>query len=202
MKCQSYQTPEEKQLSQQGKILKCSEKNAPQTDTTTTASVDKAIETFMKSVNLKRHTVPNDPFLLHWQLELFQILVKPPQKNDKVLWYSDKRGGSGKTLIADWLAYNVDCVRFNEDHNDVLKYDGHRIVVFDFNARVDDDFIQNIKSGIGYNQYNLKVLHPVPHVVVFSNSEPDVLQDYNVKVLKDVNVAASTPVRASAMLSN
>ena len=60
----------------------------------------------------------------------------------------------------------------------MLKYDGHRIVVFDFNARVDDDFIQNIKSGIGYNQYNLKVLHPVPHVVVFSNSEPDVLQDY------------------------
>lgn len=130
-----------------------------------------------------------DVELYKWQKNIIKLLDKDPD-NRTIHWFYDKDGCKGKTTLAKHLClkhpnnilytggkandikYAVS--EFTSNHENNLK-----MVIFDF-ARSQEQYvsyqaIEEVKNGILFNnKYEAKmVVFNNPHVVVFSNFEPD-----------------------------
>ncbi|CAI9733846.1 Hypothetical predicted protein [Octopus vulgaris] len=114
-----------------------------------------------------------------WQFRLIQELKKKPDPR-KIIWYCDPVGNSGKAYLSRYLQ-TIDGIRFENGRSvDIkYKYDGRRIVVFDYTRSQKDhinyDVIESIKNGLICSTKYVPVTKtfPIPHVVVFANFEPD-----------------------------
>jgi len=133
---------------------------------------------------------PLSGFTLHkWQANTINLMDKKPDRRS-IHWFYDKIGCKGKTSLAIHLClkypnqvlyvtgkasdvkYGVSQFIANKDNN--LK-----MVIFDF-ARSQEQFvsyqaIEEVKNGIFFNnkyESGMVVFNP-PHVIVFSNFEPD-----------------------------
>jgi len=125
-----------------------------------------------------------------WQQECIDIIHTVPDPR-KVYWYVDKNGNAGKSTVVDHFLCeykghvacvegrgadikNLICEFVKNKHNGLLK-----LVVIDvprtFERNISYDAIECIKNGHFMNtKYETSVcLFPTPHVIVFSNFEPD-----------------------------
>lgn len=118
--------------------------------------------------------------LKEWQQELVDRTdgeVNPR----KVYWYVDSKGNNGKSYIADYLRVMKGAIKFeNGKSSDIAYiYKNERIVIFDLSRTQEQYFnygiIENFKNGYLFSpKYESCVKNfDVPHVIVFSNFEPD-----------------------------
>lgn len=112
-----------------------------------------------------------------WQLELATILADPPHAR-QVIWIFDSAGDTGKSFFAQhYQPYGY--VITGGKHADIYyAYSFESVVFFDW-ARNAVDFPYSVAETFknGYylsTKYEVRrVRFAVPHVVVFSNNEPD-----------------------------
>jgi len=133
---------------------------------------------------ISEERIPVRPFTPRsgWQHQLGDSLLGPPDPR-RVTWYSDSRGGSGKSTFG---------VRFRLPdggrpflitggrHSDIYyAYGRQRVVIFDWPRSNEETFpysvIEAFKNGYFLNtKYeSTPVYFDVPHVVVFANFYPD-----------------------------
>lgn len=143
-----------------------------------------------------RPKVPQQRKLSHftWQNELIARLVTQEPDDRTIQWYSDKKGGAGKTELCTYLhcmyptqfwlltefrtMSDIATVLFNACKTG---WDGHAVLLDVPRQMRDFDVvytaIETIKNGIltvSKYQSQLLTLPKRPHVVVLSNSLPDV----------------------------
>jgi len=115
-----------------------------------------------------------------WQTELFEYLKTEPHPR-QILWFSDHTGATGKSTFANSTpdAYVVTPGK----HADIVyAYNFERIVFFDWPRDAEDRFPYSVAESFknGYflsTKYEVRrVRFSVPHVVVFSNNDPDLLK--------------------------
>lgn len=124
-----------------------------------------------------------DITLKPWQQSLVDKLLGPPHPR-QIHWYWESIGNTGKTTFTTWLALsypNQVQVFVGGKHADVaFALDSAKsIFIFDY-SRDQYEFLnygllEQVKNGrvwSGKYQSQLKCF-PVPHVLVFSNQEPD-----------------------------
>lgn len=114
-----------------------------------------------------------------WQTELFNELQGIPDSR-KVIWYVDYNGNSGKSYFATHYTDKPSYYITGGKAADIFygySYEG--VVFFDL-ARMKQEIVQydvmeSFKNGQFYStKYECKnVKFNVPHVVVFSNFDPD-----------------------------
>lgn len=122
-----------------------------------------------------------------WQQEIFDMIQTDPDKR-KIYWYTDSKGGAGKTSFAKWLYYHHDilCLTFADAKdllNVVYNRQGLKCYLFDLSrtkggkTSMSDIYqaLESVKNGYFINsKYETGVAcYAVPHVIVFSNHEPD-----------------------------
>lgn len=122
-----------------------------------------------------------------WQLQCLQLLDGPPHPR-RIHWYVDPDGAAGKSFLVRYLATNRGSLALSSGRHDRLlnAYNGEPIVTFDFSrdvASTSDQpsdrtpyaVIEAIKNGVifsGFFGAGPKIF-PVPHLLCFSNFEPD-----------------------------
>jgi len=116
-----------------------------------------------------------------WQEALRQRLTGPVDSR-KILWFTDLNGGQGKTEFAKWCVINLNAhIVHNAKTADIaygLPVDP-KVVLFDFTRSIEGHVnygvLEAIKNGMVYSsKYESRMkCFPKPHVVVFSNFEPD-----------------------------
>jgi len=119
--------------------------------------------------------------LFDWQKELYNELKGKPHQ-EKIIWYVDTDGRAGKSTMIDYTLANLKSVTMfeNSGTKDVAcAWNGERICFFDFprpiEERMNYGVIESIKNGRIFSakyQSGLKRFGR-PHVVCFSNFEPD-----------------------------
>lgn len=133
---------------------------------------------------------PLEGFTLHkWQKYIINLMDKEPN-NRQINWFFDKKGCAGKTSLAKHLCLNYKKnvlytsgkaadIKYAVSEFTANKNNNLKMVIFDF-TRSQESFvsyqaIEEIKNGIFFNnKYESKmVVYNSPHVVVFSNFEPD-----------------------------
>jgi len=123
-----------------------------------------------------------------WQTDL-KATLDGPTDDRKILWYYDEVGGSGKTMFSKHLLLSTNdtlycfgqannikfsIAKFLENNKNNIKtiiYDVPRNV-----KHIDYSGLEQIKQGIFFNEKyesNYCLFDP-PHLVVFSNSKPDI----------------------------
>ncbi|AJP36460.1 replication-associated protein [Avon-Heathcote Estuary associated circular virus 24] len=118
-----------------------------------------------------------------WQTTLIEALGLDPDDR-KIYFYVDETGGSGKSWLTRYLMTSRDDVQALSigKRDDIAHAIDVTKKVFLFNVpRTQMEFLQysileSLKDRMVMSpKYNsmMKVLHSVPHVVVFSNEEPD-----------------------------
>ncbi len=120
-----------------------------------------------------------EPKFLPWQRTLMDLLEGPVQPR-KIHWFVDPMGGRGKTYMTKYLCLNHGALTVSGKRADILfAYEGEPIVVFDFARaqaeQIEYASIEKIKDGVffaGKFDSRQKIFDS-PHVVVFSNNEPD-----------------------------
>lgn len=118
--------------------------------------------------------------LRDWQSQLVTELLQEPHER-RVYWYYDRDGNSGKTFLSKYLVAMHGAIRFENGKSADIKYayKRNRIVLFDFSRSQSDhinyEIIESIKNGTFFStKYESRPrAYITPHVVVFSNSEPD-----------------------------
>lgn len=123
--------------------------------------------------------------LKDWQLELEKDLMEKPDDRT-VIWYVDKEGLKGKSAMAKYLAVKYGAICPDGGKEADIKYiigqceENPRIIVIDI-PREDDigmvsyRMLEKLKDGM-FMAGKLKsrmVIMNSPHVVVFSNEEPE-----------------------------
>lgn len=118
-----------------------------------------------------------------WQQELDTELREEPDDR-KVIWYTDTKGGAGKTAMARYLAKTrqVFIVQDGSKMADIAyaySQNPSSIVIFDLARSHTDvlpyDQMEKFKNGyIFVGKYQSRAVHfKSPHVVVFSNMYPE-----------------------------
>lgn len=122
-----------------------------------------------------------------WQQEIFDMLQSPPDKRT-IYWYYDPKGGAGKSSFSKWLYYYHQHLTLTfADARDLLnlvyKNQGLPAYLFDLSrtkggkTSMSDIYqaLESVKNGYFVNsKYETGVAcFATPHVVVFSNHEPD-----------------------------
>jgi len=112
-----------------------------------------------------------------WQSDLLETVSRPPDAR-KVLWYVDEVGGTGKSMFA--LSHPSCYVVTGGKHADIIyAYAFESVVFFDWPRDAEDRFpysmVESFKNGYALStKYEVRRLRfEVPHVVVFSNFQPD-----------------------------
>lgn len=115
-----------------------------------------------------------------WQQDLFIDLLNEPDDR-KIIWYIDKKGGKGKTQFAKYMHVNEGACILNNGGSKDIAYmiNSPKIVIMDLCRDVEFRFnyniLEQIKNGMVFSakyESSYKVFNS-PHVVVFSNWEPD-----------------------------
>jgi len=116
-----------------------------------------------------------------WQIELEQVVLKPPHPR-QIIWVTDPIGNNGKSWMAKYLHTNHKAQVFSGGKSADVAYalDSPRIVVWDLSRtqeeHVNYGIMEDVKNGMVFSpkyESGSKVF-PVPHVIVFSNfSWPD-----------------------------
>lgn len=126
--------------------------------------------------------------LRDWQRKIVDVLGEEP--DDRLInWYYDLKGNTGKTKLAIYIMDKFKACYLSGKTNDmfygVVKYKElvgvyPDIVVIDIPRSVDSEYInytaiEKLKDGIFFSgKYECcSVLMANPHVIVFSNEEPD-----------------------------
>lgn len=129
------------------------------------------------------NSVHNDFEPYGWQLDVIDILKKKPHPR-LINWFWEPDGGVGKSELAIWLYDRMNalvCMGKAQDIFHILsKYpDRRKIIVFDITKEKMEFFnystIEQIKNGyVCSGKYDSCILRfERPHIVVFSNMEPD-----------------------------
>lgn len=117
-----------------------------------------------------------------WQAELRDKLCQDPHPR-KIHWFVDVVGACGKTTFAKHMVIKHGALYVSGKSTDI-KYavgmaDKRKIIIFDFVRSLEGfisyEAIEAVKNGIFFSaKYESKtVLFDTPHVVVFSNFEPE-----------------------------
>lgn len=125
-----------------------------------------------------------------WQTELINELTTTEPNDRTIIWYTDKKGGAGKSTVCRQLIIQYGALLLNGKDADckyaVAKYwlehekDAKMpILIFDF-ARTQENYIcyqaiEDLKNGQFFNtKYeSTMVIYNWPHIVCFSNFEPN-----------------------------
>nr|WAE42827.1 MAG: replication associated protein [Cressdnaviricota sp.] len=114
-----------------------------------------------------------------WQQDLSTKLSGPISARS-VLWYWESKGNTGKSTFAMGYERGNTYVVTGGRHSDIFyAYGFQRVVIFDWSRDAEERFpygvAETFKNGYFLNtKYNSRpVVFDVPHVVVFSNFEPD-----------------------------
>jgi len=127
-----------------------------------------------------------EPTWRPWQTDALGLLDGPPHPR-KVYWFVDFDGGLGKSFLVRYLATNRGALPLSSGRHDRLlnAWQGEPIVTFDFARDVSSGgessdrtpyaVIESIKNGIVFSgMFGARPkIFPVPHVLCFSNFEPD-----------------------------
>lgn len=127
-------------------------------------------------------TIINDFQPYGWQLDILDIISKPPHPRI-INWFWEPNGGVGKSDMALWL-YDfrnaLVCMgRANDIFHVLSKSDRKNIIVFDITKEKMEYFnystIEQIKNGyVMSGKYDSCILRfNRPHIFVFANCEPD-----------------------------
>lgn len=113
-----------------------------------------------------------------WQSDLLGDLLQAPDPRS-ILWFSDSRGGVGKSTMARYLVIHHGAIILSGQKRDIhYAYNGQRIAIFDM-ARAASDYIpyeaiEDVKNGAFFcekYESGMKIF-AIPHVVVFANVDP------------------------------
>lgn len=121
-----------------------------------------------------------------WQKELVEEL-KQEADDRTIIWYYDKNGGQGKTVLSKYLVVKMNAIVVSGKASDIKYAVGKtldsgkemEIVIFLFPRSVEEyvsyDAIESVKDGIFFNGKYESGMHvfPSPHVVCFANFKPD-----------------------------
>lgn len=156
-----------------------------------------------KLLNELNNFVPN-----FWQQELLNDLHKAPH-NRKVTWIVDEKGGRGKTYLARYLLSNMGaCYLTNSKTADgAHAYNGENIVVFDYSrsneGQINYGIIEQIKNGLIFSpKYDsCTKVNAIPHVVCFSNFQPDQTKlsadRWDIRILDEESTRPSVKIETS-----
>lgn len=117
--------------------------------------------------------------LKDWQrLAIAQLQI---QTERGILWICDTVGNTGKTWLAKYLQYHLDCIIMeNGGKKDLAHaYDGSPVVVFDYTRSVQEQinygFIENLKNGFCFSaKYESCVKRfPSAKVLCLANFSPE-----------------------------
>lgn len=116
-----------------------------------------------------------------WQ-EALRVKLTGPVDSRKVLWFTDFTGGQGKTEFAKWAVVNLQAHIVHNAKTADIAYGlptDPRIVIFDYTrsmeGHVNYGILEAVKNGMVFSsKYESRMkCFTKPHVVVFSNFEPD-----------------------------
>jgi hypothetical protein len=138
----------------------------------------------VNDIKKRRVEVPEPSSWYPWQEYLNQLLSSDPHPR-QINWFVDHIGNSGKSFMASFLISNDLENTFMVDggaKRDILYgYRGQRVVIFDFAREKEQSMdgcystIETLKNGLYFStKYESEQrLYKVPHVIVFSNWNPD-----------------------------
>jgi len=113
-----------------------------------------------------------------WQTNLAATLAGDPHPR-KVLWHTDRVGNTGKSYFAHNLSPAPYVITGGRQADILFAYSFQKVVIFDWPRHAEDRFpyqiVEFFKNGYFLNtKYQSRpVRFEIPHVVVFSNSGPD-----------------------------
>lgn len=115
---------------------------------------------------------------LLWQSDLIHRLEKPVD-NRTVMWVVDRKGGHGKSDLANYLVSEGAFLVDSGANKDIAyAYDGHPVVVFDLCRDTEDYTAYRTMEGFKNKRLFSSKYHSClktfecPHVIVFANYEP------------------------------
>ena len=132
---------------------------------------------------VKREDIQVPDIILHdWQQSILDLLSKEPDMR-KIHWYWDSIGGTGKSTFTKYLIkfHHALAISTTSKERVIRAYQGEPVVVLDITRQegnkgeVNYSTLETMKDGYGFNtmyEPGLKIWR-VPHVIVFSNIEPD-----------------------------
>lgn len=115
-----------------------------------------------------------------WQKQLCDELEGEPDRR-KIIWYVDKKGGEGKSMLSQLLQSQekAECFSNGKSCDIAHAYKGSKVVIFDYvrslQEMINYGIIEQVKNGMVFSpkyNSNTKMFRP-PHVVVFSNQFPN-----------------------------
>jgi len=140
--------------------------------------------------NMKFKAVVKDPMdgleLYEWQKKLLELIIKPPTYR-KITWIYESKGNAGKSVFSKHLVMKYDALCVIGKAADVKhgfvelnKVQDIPIVIWDIPRCIDVDYIsytaiEEILNGCLYStkyESGMCIFNP-PHIIVFSNQEPD-----------------------------
>ena len=124
-----------------------------------------------------------------WQKDIVNIVNEEPDERT-INWYWEEKGGMGKTALCKYLVKHFNALVVSGKNNDALfgvinfkNNTGHYpdIIIIDIPRCIDSEYInylslEKLKDGCFFcGKYEgTMVLMPTPHIIVFSNYEPDI----------------------------
>lgn len=123
-----------------------------------------------------------------WQAALMEMIKGEPDDR-KIVWYIDRVGGKGKSVMAKHLVMKHDALLLSGKEID-MKHgiraavdagNPGKIILFDITReagiedRIPYSFMEQAKNGLFFSpKYESKMVwYDAPHLVVFANREPD-----------------------------
>lgn len=116
-----------------------------------------------------------------WQATLKAKLEKEPDDR-KIMWFVDSVGGQGKTEFAKWAVVNMNAHIVHNGKTADIAYGlpaEPKIVILDYTRSMEEHVnygvLESIKNGMVFSsKYESRMkCFTTPHVVVFSNFEPN-----------------------------
>ncbi len=124
-----------------------------------------------------------------WQWKIYESCLHTPDKyHRKIRWYWESNGNVGKSILAKTLVDTMECLVVSGKGSDVLyavaewvkkKGGGPDVIVWDVPRSCMDyvsyQAIEKVKDGCFFsNKFESNMVRTnVPHVIVFSNQEPE-----------------------------
>lgn len=139
----------------------------------------------------RKINIIDDAKLWIWEITLLEILKQEP--NDRTIyWYWEPNGNSGKSTFVKYCCAKLGAITLSNKSSDmkygILKYHETTntypsIIFIDIPRSINQEHlsypgIEEVKNGCFFsNKYECQqIIMPTPHIVIFSNKEPDINQ--------------------------